>query len=244
MIMKIAVASNLHGNLLALSAMLGKIEKLKEDGENIEKVYVLGIFGFFPYAKEVYELISGSGDYIKAIRGIYDHAIARYSEDRENLNQELTEIELKAVEWNYESLGREGRKWIRNYVPAFVAEKYGDNEFFMCYGSPFDLLKGEVLPSQPTAYYETILSPIRKYEMLAVAGNDRFVVETKYGKIVCPGVIGYYRRGEKPSFAVIDTRNLDVYFEEVEFRRSEVEERIKAEKLPEEFVNFLYHGKL
>ena len=239
--MKIAVASNLHGNLLALSAMLERVEKLKE---NIEKVYVLGIFGFFPYAREVYELISGSGDYIKAIRGIYDHAVARYSEEKENLSEEFSEVELKAVEWSYENLSREGRKWLRNYVPTFVAEKFGDNEFFMCYGSPFDLLKGEVLPNQPSTYYETILSPIRKYEMLVVAGSERFVAETKYGKVVCPGAVGYYKREEKPSFAVIDTRNLDVYFEDLDFKRSEVEERIKAEKLPEKFVIFLYHGKL
>ncbi len=241
--MKIAVASNLHGNLIAISEMLSEVERLKEDGEKIERIYVLGVFGFFPFAREVYELISGSDGYIEAIRGRYDHAIVRVSEEREALLEEFSEIEMKAIEWNYENLGREGRKWLRNYVPAFIAERFGDNEFFFCYGSPFDLLKGEVLPRQPTSYYEAMLSPIRKYEMLIVAGSERFVAETKYGKVVCPGALGYYRRDEKPSFAVVDTRDLDVYFTDIDFRRSEVEERIKSEGLPEEFTKFLYHGK-
>jgi len=35
----------------------------------------------------------------------------------------------KIVEWNWEEMGREARKWIRNDVPALLFEKFGDNEF-------------------------------------------------------------------------------------------------------------------
>ncbi len=244
--MKFAVASNLHGNLLALSAFLSEIEKLKEEGEKIEKVYVLGVLGYFPYPREVCELISGSDGYITPVRGFYDHAIARFSdeEERKVLSEELMTFELEIVEWNFDKLGRECRKWLRTEVPAFVAERFGDNEVYFVYGSPFDPIKGEVKPKQPTSYYENILAPLKKYELLIVGGKEEFVAETVYGKIVCPGALGFYQRDKKPSYAVIDARTLDVYFGTIEFKKTEVEERIKAESLPKEVLEVLYHGKV
>ncbi len=242
--MKVAVISNLHGNLIAISAFLSEMEKLREKGESIDKIYVLGVFGYFPYPKEVCELISGSNGYIVPVRGLYDHAIARFSDEKEELVEELSELEYKIVEWNFEKLGRNCRKWLRNDVPAFLLEKFGNNDIFFVYGSPFNPISGQVKPKQPTAYYENIMAPFRKYEMIVVAGKEEFLVETRYGKIVCPGTVSFYQKERKPTYAIIDTRSLDVHFGAFDFKKSEVEGRIKEENLPEEALELLYHGKV
>ncbi len=244
--MKIAVISNLHGNLVALSAFLSEIERLKEDGEDIQRIYVMGIVGYFPYPREVCELIKSGEGYLFPVRGFYDHAVVRYSDESEraDLREELSDFEFELVKWTFENMGRECRKWLRNYVPAFTAERFGNNEILFVYGSPFDPLKGRVEAKMPTSYYESIMAPIRKYEMVVVGGTDEFVAETVYGKVVCPGAIGFYRKGKKPSYAVVDTKTLDVYFGTIDFKRSEVEERIKEANLPGEVLDILYHGKV
>ncbi len=236
----IVVASNLHGNAVALKALLERVERLKENFD-IKAIYVLGIFGYMPYPKETYELIVENG--IRAVRGRIDHLIAEWHELEEEEKESLSEFERKVVEWNWDQLGKEGRKWLRNEVPSFLAEKWGDNEILLVYGSPYDPINGFVKPNQPSSYYESILSPFRKYEMVVVGGYERFVAETMHGKIACPGACGVY--ANQPSFAVIDTRSLDVSFEEFDFETGDVERSIR-ERLPEDciekIIDILHHG--
>ena len=61
--------------------------------------------------------------------------------------------------------------------------------------------------------------------MLIVGGYKPFVTETSYGKVVCPEICGFYRKGESPTFALIDTRSLDVSFYEFEFDRVKLKGR-------------------
>ncbi len=236
----IVVASNLHGNLIALKRLLEEVEKLKEEGKDIKGIYILGVFGYMPYPKEVHEVLMERG--ILATRGRIDHLIARWRDLSEEEKEEIPELERFIVEWNREKLGKDGRSWIRNEVPAFLAERFGDNEFLFTYGSPFDPINGEVLPNQPSSYYEQLLAPLKKYEMLIVGGYEPFIAETPYGKVVCPGVCGFYTKGTSPTFALIDTRSLDASIYDFDFDRGEVEKRIKEENLPEEIVRILHHG--
>ncbi len=236
----IVVASNLHGNLMSLRKLLEEVEKLKDEGKDIKKVYILGVFGYMPYPKEVLEEVVEKD--LEVTRGRLDHFIAKWKDMSDDEKSEIPELDRFMVEWNREKLGKEGRSWIRNEVPAFLTEKFGDNEFLFTYGSPFDPINGEVLPNQPSSYYESVLSPFKKFEMLVVGGYEPFVAETPYGKIVCPGVCGFYRRGNSPTFAVIDTRSLDVSFYDFDFDRGVVERKIKEEGLPEDVVRVLHHG--
>ena len=242
--MKLAVLSNVHGNLKALVEALSEIEKLKENGKNIEKTIIIGIFGFMPYPKEVFKLLSNAQN-ILCVRGKIDHLIAKWSEDDE-IKEELREEDpflANIVEWNWENMGRDARKWLRNEVPALLFEKFGDNEFGFSYGKPFDI-HSEVLPKMPLSYYESIMASIKKYEMLVVAGYEPFVAETVFGKIACPGGIGVQKKGFKPRFLIVDTATLDVSFYEFEYPRKEVEDRLKELKPPEysKLIDILYHG--
>jgi len=96
----------------------------------------------------------------------------------------------------------------------------------------------------PLSYYESIMSSIKKYEMLVVAGYEPLLAETVYGKIVCPGGVGIHRKKMKPSFAVVDTASLDVSFHEFDYAKKEVEDRLKELKPPEldRLLDMLYHG--
>ncbi len=243
-IMKVAVVSNVHGNLKALATAFGEIEKMKESGKDIEKIVVIGIFGYMPYPREVHKMLANASN-VLCVRGRIDHLIAKWSdmsdEEKEDFRAEEPFI-AKIVEWNWEAMGREARKWLRNDVPALLFEKFGDNEFAFSYGKPFNI-HADVLPKMPLSYYESIMASIKKYEMLVVAGYEPFLAETVYGKVVCPGGL-IHRKGVKPSFAVIDTASLDVSFHEFDYARKEVEDRLREVKPPEleRLVDILYHG--
>jgi len=246
--MQVAVISNLHGNLLAIASALSKIERLKEDGNEIHRIYVLGVFGLMPYPKEVFQFISNA-DNIHAVRGRHDHLIARWNEmsdeERERLKEKLPDFAIKMVEWSWEMLGKEGRNWIRNDVPAFIPEKFGENEILFIYGEPFNPIGEEVKPKMPTSYYESLLAPLRKYEMLVVAGPMSFIAETRYGKVICPGSAGLQPvKNSKPSLAIIDTDNMYVAFDDFEFSKKDVEDKIREYNLPSELIDILHHGYL
>ncbi len=243
--MKVAVVSNVHGNLKALATAFSEIEKMKESGKDIEKIVVIGIFGYMPYPKEVYKMLSDAPN-VLCVRGRIDHMIAKWSDMSEEEKEEFRAEEpflAKVVEWNWEEMGRDARKWLRNFVPALLFEKFGDNEFAFSYGKPFNI-HSEVLPKMPLSYYESIMAAVRKYEMLVVAGYEPFLAETKYGKIACPGGLGVHKKGLKPSFAIIDTASLDISFHEFEYAKKEVEDRLRELNPPEldKLVDFLYHG--
>lgn len=236
--MQIVVASNCHGSLPALASLLAEIEKLKERGRDISRIYLVGIFGIFPYAREVYELLSSdSSDYLIPVKGKHDRMIEK--PERMNEAEELPEFEKKALLFSHDALGHEGRKWLRTSVASSVAENFGDNRFYFTY-SP---VSNDVRAKMPTSYYESLLSGLEKYDVVAVAGYQPFVVKTRHGKLVCPGSISIAaERDAKPSFAVIDVETTAVEFFNLHYNRAEVEKSIRDAGLPDEIVKILYHG--
>ena len=239
----IAVISNLHGNFVALESSLKQIkqlnDKFKEEGREIKEIFVIGIFGYMPFAREVYSFLRDSE--IRCIRGRFDHLIARWPEMDDEEKKEIPEIDRFIVEWNREKLNKEGRRWIRFEIPSFLTRKFGDNEVLFAYGNPFEPVSGEIMPDMPTSYYENFTAPFKSYEIIVVSSKKPFIAETRYGKIVGAGIAGYYTKS-KPNFVLIDTRNLDVAFYEFEFDKGIVEKRIRDENLPEEILRILHHG--
>jgi diadenosine tetraphosphatase ApaH/serine/threonine PP2A family protein phosphatase len=248
----VVVLANIAGNLPALSAAFEKIEALKEEGYEVEKYYILGdIVGPFPYSREVIDFIDDllKEGKAKVIRGRLDQIIAEsdtHAEGPDYIDRtELPEHLKKALKLTWEELGHDGREFVRD-LPVYLVDRIGKNDVFGIYGSPLNPFGGEVLPDQPGSYYDSIMRPVKEYEMLFVSSpRYPFTTMTRYGRIVCPGTLGFPPKRElKESFALVDGETLRVKFIEVDYNKKLVEERIRAKGLPEEIVRILYHGKL
>ncbi|ASJ02265.1 metallophosphoesterase [Thermococcus profundus] len=247
----VAVLANINGNLPALTKALEKIEELKEEGYNIEKYYILGnIVGLFPYPREVLDALDDllRDNKVMMIRGKFDQIIAAsdpHAEGPDYIDRlDIPEHEKTALKYTWEKLGHEGRESIRD-LPVYLVDRMGKNDIFGVYGSPMDPLNGEILPDQPTSYYETIMRPVKDYEVLFVS-SPRYPVNamTRYGRVVCPGSLGHPPgREHKETFALVDVDTLHTKFIEIDYDKKIVEERIKRENLPEEIVRILYRGK-
>lgn len=247
----VAVLANINGNLPALTKALERIEELKEEGYNIEKYYILGnIVGLFPYPREVLDALDDllKDNKVKMIRGRLDQIIAAsdpHAEGPDYIDRlNIPEHERIALKYTWEKLGHEGREFIRD-LPVYLVDRIGKNDIFGVYGSPMDPINGEVLPDQPTGYYETVMRPVKDYEMLFVSSPGYPVnAMTRYGRMVCPGSLGHPPGKEhKETFALVDVDTLHTKFIEIDYDKKIVEDRIKKENLPEEIARILYRGK-
>ncbi|USS40780.1 metallophosphatase family protein [Thermococcus aggregans] len=248
----VAVLANINGNFPGLVKALGRIEELKEEGYEIEKYYILGnIIGLFPYPKEVLDVLDDliKNNNVKIIRGEFDQIIAMsdpHAEGPEYIDELNIEPYIKeALKYTWEKLGHEGREFIRD-LPIYLVDKIGENDIFGVYGSPLNPFEGKVLPDQPTTYYEAIMRPVKDYELLLVSSPKLPVnAMTRYGRVVCPGSVGFPPGKEhKATFALIKVDNLHTKFVEVDYDKKVIEDKIKAEGLPEELIKILYHGKV
>ena len=108
---RIAVFSDIHGNLEALEAILNDIER-----NNIDEVIYLGdVIGFGPNPKECLDLIMDSR--IKMVRG--NHEIYQFNDDL--YYNHLTEDERHHRDWIKNQLNEKEKDFINN-VPMTIEE--------------------------------------------------------------------------------------------------------------------------
>lgn len=102
--MKIAIISDIHGNLEALKATLENIEK-----RNVDKIICLGdVIAKGVHSKECIELIKKHCEVV--LRGNSDRY---FSTEHKNL-EELSEEEQRRIRWNQSRLTKEDREYLLN----------------------------------------------------------------------------------------------------------------------------------
>lgn len=128
---RVAVITDIHGNLPALEAALSRIEEL-----GIDAVHCGGdLVGYGPWPNEVCELISERG--IPTIYGNYDHAIARDDEDcgcayRDPHDRELGE---RSIAWTLEHTDQRAKDFMRG-LPFDLRFEIGGRRVRLVHGSP------------------------------------------------------------------------------------------------------------
>jgi putative phosphoesterase len=128
---RVAVITDVHGNLPALEATLARIDAL-----GIESVYCGGdLVGYGPHPNEVCRLIEERR--IPTIYGNYDHAIGRDLEDcgcayRDQHDRELGQ---RSIEWTLEHTNQRSKAFMRG-LPFEVRFELGPKRVRLVHGSP------------------------------------------------------------------------------------------------------------
>lgn len=154
--MKIAIISDIHGNLEALTATLEDIEK-----RNVNEIICLGdIIAKGIHPKECLDLIRKKCKIV--IRGNCDR---HFSEEHKNPD-ELPEIEQKRIKWNQSMINKEDREYLLNLpfsyefymsgslVRVFHATPEFDNKTVLNVDKPETKYK-MFLPSEKTMTQDT-----------------------------------------------------------------------------------------
>lgn len=191
--MEIAVFSDIHGNALALRAMLSELER-----REVAAMVCLGdVVQGGTQPRETLELVQGLG--CPVVMGNTDAFVAEGS-TAETVNAGHLEVR----EWTVSELGAEGVAALRTFVPRIEIDIGPGRRLLCCHGSPasFDEL---LFPWTPVAELDAALSGSGAE---AVAGGHTHIQWTRAldgGPVfVNPGSVGlaYTRFQEASAFVV------------------------------------------
>ena len=123
--MKIAVISDIHGNIDALSTLLEDV-----DSEKVDTIICLGdLVGYGPYPNQVISMVRNR--HIICIKGNYDSSVAdnKYSYIRE------TSLNSFSLPWTVNELTEENRLFLQN-LPSTITLNIANKNLLFVHGSP------------------------------------------------------------------------------------------------------------
>jgi putative phosphoesterase len=236
--MRIAIFSDVHGNLPALDAVLADIRSNAPDA-----VYCLGdLVGYAPFPNEVVERIRH--DTIPTIMGNYDDGVGF---DRDECGCAYREEDDKrrgdrSLAWTKAHVTAENKTFLQTLKPEIRLEADG-RRLLLVHGSPRKM--NEYL-------FED--RPIPSFQRLAAASNANVIVyghtHKPYTKLVDGvvflnvGSVGKPKDGDwRACYALLDpSAERPVHFVRVEYDIATVTTAIRKSELPREFADDLEHG--
>jgi predicted phosphodiesterase len=239
--MRIAVLSDIHGNIPALEAVLSAVG-------SIDAVWQLGdVVGYGPEPDETIAVLAERSAI--GVRGNHDAAAVGMI-DADAFNDDAR----RAVLWTADRLGETSRAWLRD-LPEVLAQ----DEFTLAHGSPRDPI-WEYVYSTPVARANFAVLETRHalighthvplvfreddglVEMLAPTDGSRLVLDERR-TILNPGSVGQPRDGDPRACAMtLSTDTREVEWHRVPYPIEETQQRMRAAGLPPRLVARLSHG--
>ncbi|HPA73484.1 MAG TPA: metallophosphoesterase family protein [Spirochaetota bacterium] len=126
--MKIACVSDIHGNAIALAAVLRDI-----DARGIANILCAGDFvGFGPFPEEVISLLRNRN--IPCVTGNYDAKVLRFPDKKKKWKKKKRPESYESFRWTWKHLSKESREWLAA-LPFSHAETIGGFSLMMAHGS-------------------------------------------------------------------------------------------------------------
>jgi putative phosphoesterase len=232
----IAVITDIHANLPALEAALGRIDEL-----GIERVYCGGdLVGYGPHPNEVCTLIEERE--IPTIYGNYDYAIGRDLDDCGCAypTQHERDLGQRSVDWTLARTDQHAKDFMRE-LPFDLRFDVGENAVHLVHGSPRKVNE-YLFEDKPASLYER-LARAEEADTL-VFGHTHKPWVHEYGGVlfVNCGSVGKPKDGDpRAAFAILraDGDGVDVSIERVEYDAEAVAREVTAAGLPEEYADKL-----
>ncbi len=234
---RVAVITDIHGNVAALEAALDAIDAI-----GVEQIYCGGdLVGYGPHPNEVCELIEERG--IPTIYGNYDYAIGRDLEDCgcAYVTQHDRELGQQSVAWTLAHTDQHAKDFMRA-LPFDLWFDLGGHRVHLVHGSP-----------RKVNEYLFEDKPARLYERLATAETGDVLVFGhthkpwihEYGGVlfVNCGSVGKPKDGDpRCAFAVLELEaegGVRASIERVPYDATAVAREVAAAGLPGEYADKL-----
>jgi putative phosphoesterase len=233
---RVAVITDIHGNLPALEAALARIDELGVDG-----VYCGGdLVRYGPHPSEVCALIAARA--IPTIYGNYDHAIARDLTDCgcAYVTPHDRELGQRSVDWTLAHTDQASKDFMRD-LPFDLRFAVGDVAVHLVHGSPRKVYE-YLFEDKPARLYER-LAAAEDADVLVFGHTHRPWVR-EYGGVlfVNCGSVGKPKDGDpRGAFAVLeaDGAAVRVSIERIDYDAAAVAREVAAVGLPSEFADKL-----
>lgn len=238
---RIAVCGGIYNNYLALEAMLADVSR-----RGVDAVFCLGDLGAFgPHPDRVFPLLMQNN--VRCIQGNYDHSIGNnladcqcgYTDPRDNHFARLS------YTYTLEHTSPDHRAWLKQ-LPAFLRLRLGKYRLLLCHGSPRQTNEFLWESTTPTHFLEhladqhladVILTTHTGLKWHRPLAHDRHFINV--------GVLG---RPENDGttrvwYALLEARpEFKLDFVPVVYDQHRLAAEMRAERLPEEFVQTVLTG--
>jgi len=240
---KIALLSDVHGNILALEAVLLELDRLEIKRES---TYVLGdLVGYGPRPNEVLECLMNEN--IISILGNYDEAVGFYLPTcgcKENSIRDKMRME-NALGWTSQTVTESNKAYLRSLEESLEIKEHGIH-ICLTHGSPFSI--NEYVYEEDMEKHDDILQEV---ECTIVAmGHTHIPFVKRLGNriLVNPGSVGRPKDGDnRASFIVIEVKDDPDLLIEIEVIRLSydyhtVAREIRESDLLDEFAQHIELG--
>ena len=239
--MRVAVLSDIHGNLAALEAVLAALRPY-------DAIWQLGdIVGYGPQPDEVVDLLRAEG--AGGVCGNHDQAaLGRIETSWFNADAR------RAVEWTAERIEPRTREWL-----ATLPDRAEEGEFTLVHGSPRDPV-WEYVYTAPVARASLAVTATThalvghthvplvfreddgRVEALSPSDGSQLALDGRRA-IVNPGSVGQPRDGDPRACGmVLDTETQTLEWRRVEYPFQTTQQRMRELGLPARLVERLSHG--
>ena len=226
--MKLALISDVHGNLEAFNAVLEEIKRRK-----IKKIFCLGdIVDYGANPEECIKIIIKNK--IVSVQG----------------NHDLNVVTLENYDWFNES-----SKASLKIITKILNKKEKDfllklpktikhENMFLVHASPRDYLYEYVYPDTPDSLLEEFFNIAKKKIIIMGHTHIPFVKILRSNRLVInPGSIGQPRdKNNKASFCILDNKKLDAKIIRIEYDIDKAAEKILELGMPKFLAERLYQG--
>ena len=234
---RVAVITDIHGNLPALEAALERIDEL-----GISRVFCGGdLVGYGPRPNEVCALIAERE--IPTIYGNYDYAIARDLDDCgcAYIDQHDRDLGQQSVAWTLEHTDQAAKDFMRE-LPFDLRFELGERQVHLVHGSPRKVNE-YLFEDKPARLYER-LAAAEDADVLVFGHTHKPWIREFAGVLfVNCGSVGKPKDGDpRGAFAVLDlddTGQVRARIERVAYDVEPVAREVVAAGLPAEYADKL-----
>jgi putative phosphoesterase len=233
---RVAVITDIHANLPALQAALGRIDEL-----GVDAIYCGGdLVGYGPHPNEVCALISERE--IPTIYGNYDHAIARDLEDCgcAYVTPHDRALGQQSVDWTLAHTDQASKDFMGD-LPFDLLFDVGATAVHLVHGSPRKVNE-YLFEDKPASLYER-LARAEDADVLVFGHTHKPWVHDYGGvRFVNCGSVGKPKDGDpRGAFALLEANGdgMRVTIERVEYDAAAVAREVAEAGLPTEFADKL-----
>ena len=211
--MKIAVISDIHGNLLALEAVL---EDIKHNA--VDKIFILGDLAVFGYAPD--ETISFIRENLSehvCIQGNTDLMIVNSTGDKGDPYTPKSDLLSGALKFAQEEISADNKEFLAN-LPATHSESFGPLNVLFVHGSPRRNDEG-ITPDIKYALLDEIVADVD--ENMIFCGHTHIpITHQSAGKtIINVGSVGRpFGDSPRAVYVILDLENVDQREFDIEHR--------------------------
>ncbi|WP_224448270.1 metallophosphoesterase family protein [Haloprofundus salilacus] len=219
--MRLGVLSDIHGNLVALDAVLA-------DMPPVDEIVCAGdVVGYNPWPVDCVERLRKRA--VPTVQGNHDRAVAEGTAFRFN------EMARAGVEYARDRLDAEDLDWLASLPQQRLA---ADRRVRLVHGHPDN-------PDHYT-YPDEFMPELLDEEDVLVMGHTHVQAHKVYdeGIVMNPGSVGQPRDGDsRAAYAIVDLDAMEVEERRVTYDIDEVVRAIETECLPERIGTRLYEGR-